>query len=75
MPTGRAYEMAMLRKRYVDEWIVEPDIPGSREYARLAIIAEPAGLNIDGQALIPWESLRHARASFTKEPTRRNATR
>jgi hypothetical protein len=39
MPTGRAYQMAMLRKRYVDEWIVEPDIPGSREYARLAVIA------------------------------------
>ena len=50
----------MIKKRAYDEWLVEPDIPGAREYARLAIIAMPEGLNIDGQGLITWNALRHA---------------
>ena len=47
----------MIKKRAYDEWLVEPDLEGAREYARLAIIAMPEGLNIDGQGLI---ALRHA---------------
>jgi hypothetical protein len=34
--------MEMVTKRCVDEWLIEPDIEGAREYARLSIIAEPA---------------------------------
>ena len=50
----------MIKKRAYDEWLVEPDIPGAREYARLAIVAMPDGLSIDGQGLITWNALRHA---------------
>ena len=38
----------MVTKRAVDEWLIEPDAEGAREYARLSIYAEPEGLNIDG---------------------------
>lgn len=51
----------MIKKRAYDEWLVEPDLEGAREYARLAIIAMPEGLNIDGQGLITWEALRQAK--------------
>jgi hypothetical protein len=54
---GLPYQIAMVTKRCVDEWLIEPDIEGAREYARLSIIAEPAGLNVDGQGIIPWEQL------------------
>ena len=50
----------MIKKRAYDEWLVEPDLEGAREYARLAIIAKPEGLNIDGQGLITRNALRHA---------------
>lgn len=39
------------------EWMVEPDDPNNREYARLHIKAMKSGVNIDGQAVIPWEDL------------------
>ena len=39
------------------EWMVEPDDLNSREYARLHIKAMKTGLNIDGQAVIPWDDL------------------
>jgi hypothetical protein len=64
--------MEMVTKRCVDEWLIEPDIEGAREYARLSIIAEPAGLNVDGQGIIPWEQLRQSYAVNLKK---RNATR
>lgn len=37
--------------------MVEPDDPNSREYARLHIKAVKSGVNIDGQAVIPWDDL------------------
>ena len=39
------------------EWMVEPDDLNSREYARLHIKVMKSGLNIDGQAVIPWDDL------------------
>jgi hypothetical protein len=39
------------------EWMVEPDIEGAREYARLHIKATKTGLNIDGQGTIRWDDL------------------
>ena len=39
------------------EWMVEPDDEGVREYARLHLKAMNSGLNVDGQAIIPWEDL------------------
>ncbi len=65
----------MVTKRCVDEWLIEPDIEGAREYARLSIIAEPAGLNVDGQGIIPWEQLLSARQSYAVNLKKRNATR
>ena len=50
----------MVTKRAVDEWLIEPDVEGAREYARISIYAEPEGLNIDGQGLIPWSRLNPA---------------
>ena len=47
----------MVTKRYTDEWLVEPDVEGAREYARLSVTAEKDGLNIDGQGVIPWQQL------------------
>jgi hypothetical protein len=51
----------MIKKRAYDEWLIEPDVEGAREYARLAVIAEVEGLNIDGQGIISWEALRLAK--------------
>lgn len=39
------------------EWMVEPDVDGAREYARLHIKATKAGLNIDGQGVLPWNDV------------------
>ena len=39
------------------EWMVEPNDPDCREYARLHIKVVKTGLNIDGQAVIPWDDL------------------
>lgn len=49
--------MGMITQRFVQEWLVEPDVEGAREYARLSITAEPDGLNIDGQGIIPWNQI------------------
>lgn len=49
--------MGMIIQRFVQEWLVEPDVEGAREYARLSITAEPDGLNIDGQGIIPWNHI------------------
>jgi hypothetical protein len=65
----------MITKRCVDEWLIEPDVEGAREYARLSVVAEPEGLNIDGQGVIPWSQLQSARQSFALELKRRNASR
>lgn len=65
----------MITKRCVDEWLIEPDVEGAREYARLSVVAEPEGLNIDGQGVIPWSQLQSARQSFTLDLKRRNASR
>lgn len=37
--------------------MVEPNDPNCREYARLHIKAVKSGVNIDGQAVIPWDDL------------------
>jgi hypothetical protein len=47
----------MITKLESREWLVEPDIAGAREYARLSIYAEVNGLNIDGQGTISWQDL------------------
>jgi len=47
----------MVTKRFTDEWLIEPDVEGAREYSRLSVTAEPDGLNIDGQGVIPWQQL------------------
>lgn len=65
----------MITKRCVDEWLIEPDVEGAREYARLSVVAEPEGLNVDGQGVIPWSQLQSARQSFALELKRRNASR
>lgn len=43
-----------------DEWMVEPEDEHCREYGRLCLKAELDGLNVDGQAVIPWEQLEEA---------------
>jgi len=47
----------MITRTKINEWLVEPDIEGAREYARLSIIAEAKGINIDGQGIITWYQL------------------
>ena len=47
----------MITRTKINEWLVEPDIEGAREYARLSIIAEFEGINIDGQGIITWKQL------------------
>jgi len=42
----------MITRTKINEWLVEPDIEGAREYARLSVSAEPEGINIDGQGII-----------------------
>jgi hypothetical protein len=65
----------MITKRCIDEWLIEPDVEGAREYARLSIIAEPEGLNIDGQGIIPWMQLMTARQSYALNVKKRDAAR
>jgi hypothetical protein len=65
----------MITKRCVDEWLIEPDVEGAREYARLSVTAEPDGLNIDGQGVIPWTQLMTARQSYTLNLKKRDAAR
>jgi hypothetical protein len=48
----------MITRTKINEWLVEPDIEGAREYARLSIIAEFEGINIDGQGIITWKQLK-----------------
>jgi len=47
----------MITRTKINEWLVEPDIEGAREYARLSISAEAKGINIDGQGIITWYQL------------------
>ena len=47
----------MITKLKMGEWMVEPNDVDCREYARLHIKAVKTGLNIDGQAVIPWDDL------------------
>lgn len=58
--------MGMITQRFVQEWLVEPEIEGAREYARLSITAELDGLNIDGQGIIPWTQIIKAIAAARK---------
>ena len=55
--------------------MIEPDVEGAREYARLSIYAEPEGLNIDGQGLIPWAQIESSRLTYTVHMKKRHATR
>ena len=48
----------MITRTKINEWLVEPDIEGAREYARLSISAEFEGINIDGQGIITWKQLK-----------------
>ena len=50
----------MITKLESYEWLVEPDVAGAREYARLSIYPQVDGLNIDGQGTIPWQELQLA---------------
>ena len=54
----------MITRTKINEWLVEPDIEGAREYARLSIIAEFEGINIDGQGIITWEQLKTSRSAY-----------
>ena len=65
----------MVTKRAVDEWLIEPDVEGAREYARISIYAEPEGLNIDGQGLIPWSQLESSRMTYSLRMKKRHASR
>jgi hypothetical protein len=48
---------SMITRTKINEWLVEPDIEGAREYARLSVSAEAKGINIDGQGIITWRQL------------------
>ena len=48
----------MITRTKINEWLVEPDIEGAREYARLSIIAEFEGINLDGQGIMTWKQLK-----------------
>ena len=65
----------MVTKRAVDEWLIQPDVEGAREYARISIYAEPEGLNIDGQGLIPWSQLESIRMTYSVRMKKRHASR
>ena len=65
----------MVTKRAVDEWLIQPDVEGAREYARISIYAEPEGLNIDGQGLIPWSQLESSRMTYSVRMKKRHASR
>ena len=54
----------MITRTNINEWLVEPDIEGAREYARLSISAEAKGINIDGQGIITWEQLKISRVAY-----------
>lgn len=47
----------MITRIKINEWLVEPDIEGAREYARLSVSAEAKGINVDGQGIITWRQL------------------
>ena len=47
----------MITRTKINEWLVEPDIEGAREYARLSVSAEAKGINVDGQGIITWQQL------------------
>lgn len=64
----------MITKLQSNEWLVEPDIAGAREYARLSIYSEVNGLNIDGQGTIPWQELQltsSTEATCKKKPKKK----
>lgn len=65
----------MILKRSKIEWMVEPDVEGSREYARLGVFADPDGLNIDGQGVLTWAEIESARNAVTKSTKFRHAAR
>lgn len=65
----------MILKRSKIEWMIEPDVEGSREYARLGVYADPDGLNIDGQGVLSWDEIEAARKMVTKLTHSRHAAR
>jgi hypothetical protein len=54
----------MITRTKINEWLIEPDIEGAREYARLSVSAEPEGINIDGQGIITWKQLELTRLAY-----------
>jgi len=67
--------MLMILKRSKIEWMIEPDVEGSREYARLGVYADPDGLNIDGQGVLSWDEIEAARKMVIKLTHSRHAAR
>jgi len=65
----------MILKRSKIEWMIEPDVEGSREYARLGVYADPDGLNIDGQGVLSWDEIEAARKMVQKSNKVRHAAR
>jgi len=63
----------MITKLESHEWMVEPDIAGAREYARLSIYPEVNGLNIDGQGVIPWQDLKLQGSVYSSLATRKKS--
>jgi hypothetical protein len=55
--------------------MIEPDVEGSREYARLGVFVDPDGLNIDGQGVLSWDEITMARKMVTKLPKYGHASR
>ena len=48
--------------------MVEPTDPNCREYARLHIKVVKTGVNIDGQAIIPWHELLAKKIRLASKP-------
>ena len=63
----------MITRIKVNEWLIEPDIEGAREYARLSVSAENEGINIDGQGLITWQQLELSRLSYATIKAKKKA--
>lgn len=62
----------MLTELTETEWMVEPEDDDCREYGRLYIAATNLGINIDGQATIPWDRIIAAYELIEADGKRRN---
>lgn len=69
--SSQLYASGMITQIKEGEWMVEPTDPDCREYARLHIKVVKSGLNIDGQAIIPWEDLLAKKIRLLSKPNGR----